>query len=61
MKSYFENRQESLNFLRVLNNKHSNIKFPIEKQINHSITFLSVFISGMDNKISHFKHTETFS
>ena len=29
----------SLNFLNFLNNKHPNIKFTIEKQINHSICF----------------------
>ena len=33
-----------------LNNRHSNIKFTIEKQINHSITFLDVFISGISNQ-----------
>ena len=33
-----------------LNNKHPNIKFTIEKQINHSIAFLDVFISGIDNQ-----------
>ena len=27
-----------------------NIKFTIEKQINHSIAFLDVFISGIDNQ-----------
>ena len=47
----FDNEQDSLNFL---NNSHPNIKFTIEKQINHSIAFLDVFISI--NKISHFKH-----
>ena len=30
----FDNEQDSLNFL---NNRHPNIKFTIEKQINHSI------------------------
>ena len=40
----------SLNFLNFLNNKHPNIKFTIEKQINHSIVFLGVFISGIDNQ-----------
>ena len=45
----FDNEQDSLNFL---NNRHPSIEFTIEKQINHSITFLNVFISG----ISHFKH-----
>ena len=31
--------------------RHPNIKFTIEKQINHSITFLDVFISGIDHQI----------
>ena len=47
----FEKEQDSLNFLNVLNNNHSNIKFKtIEKQVNHSITFLDVFISGIYNQ-----------
>ena len=46
----FDNEQDSLNFFNVLNNKHSNIKFTIEKQINHSITFLDVFISDINNQ-----------
>ena len=41
------NEQDSLNFL---NNRHPNIKFIIEKQINHSITFLDVIISGINNQ-----------
>ena len=43
----FDNEQDSLNFL---NNKHPNIRFTIEKQNNHSITFLDVFISGINNQ-----------
>ena len=43
----FDNEQDSLNFL---NNRHPNIKFTIEKQINHSIAFLDVFISGINNQ-----------
>ena len=46
----FEKEQDSLNFLNFLNNRHPNIKFMIEKQVNHSITFLVVFISGIDNQ-----------
>ena len=46
----FEEEQDSLNLLNFLNIKHPNIKFAIEKQVNHSITFLDVFISGMDNQ-----------
>ena len=33
-----------------MNNRHPNIKFTIKKQINHSITFLVVFISGINNQ-----------
>ena len=29
---------------------HPNIKFTIEKQVNHSIAFLDVFISGINNQ-----------
>ena len=46
----FEKEQDSLNFSNFLNNKHPNIKFTIGKQVNHSITFLDVFISGIDNQ-----------
>ena len=33
----FDDKQDSLNFLIFLNNRHPNIKFTIEKQINHSM------------------------
>ena len=46
----FDNEQDSLNFLSFLNNKHPNIKFITEKQINHSIAFLDAFISGINNQ-----------
>ena len=46
----FDNEQDSLNFLNVLNNTHPKIKLTIEKQINHSIAFLNVFISGINNQ-----------
>ena len=46
----FDNEQDSLNFLNFLNNRHPNIKFTIEKQISHSITFLDAFISGINNQ-----------
>ena len=46
----FDNEQDLLNFLDFLNNRHPNIKFTIEKQINHSIAFLDVFISGINNQ-----------
>ena len=46
----FDKEQNSLNFLNFLNKRHPNIKFTIEKQINHSIAFLDVFISGINNE-----------
>ena len=46
----FDNEQDSLNFLNFLNNRHPNIKFTIGKQINHSIAFLDVFISRINNQ-----------
>ena len=33
-----------------MNNKHPNIKFTVGKQNNHSIAFLDVFISGINNQ-----------
>ena len=33
-----------------MNNRHPNIKFTIEKQINHSIALLDVFVSGINNQ-----------
>ena len=46
----FDKEQDSLNFLNFLNNRHPNIKFTIEKQFNHSISFLHVFISVINNQ-----------
>ena len=46
----FDNEQDSLNVFNFLNNRHPNIKFTIEKQINHSIAFLDVFISDINNQ-----------
>ena len=46
----FDNEQDSLHFLIFLNNRHPNVKFTIEKQINHSIAFLDVFISNINNQ-----------
>ena len=46
----FDKEQDSLNFLNLLNKRHPNIKFTIEKQINHSIALLDVFISGINNQ-----------
>ena len=45
-----DNEQDSLNFLNFLNNRNANIKFTVEKQINHCIAFLDVFISGISNQ-----------
>ena len=59
----FDKEQDSLNFLNFLNKRHPNIKFMIEKQINHSIAFLDVFISGINNQnltfITYHKSTYT--
>ena len=41
----FDKEQDSLKFLIFLNKRHTNIKFTTEKQINHSIAILDVFIS----------------
>ena len=53
----------SKTFLNFLNNRHPNIKFVIEKQNNHSIAFLDVFISGINNQNltlqTHYKSTYT--
>ena len=46
----FDKKQDSLDFLNFLNKRHPNIKFTIEKQTNHSIAFLDVFISGINNQ-----------
>ena len=46
----FDNEQDSLNFLNLWNNRHPNIKFIIERQINHSIAFLDVFTSAINNQ-----------
>ena len=46
----FDKEQNSLNSLNFLNKRHPNSKFTIEKQMNHSIAFLDVFISGINNQ-----------
>ena len=51
----FDNEQDAMNFLNFLNNKHPNIKFTTEKQMNHSIAFLDVFTSGINNQNFTFK------
>ena len=38
----FDNEQDSLIFFNVLNNRHLNIKFTIQKQTNHS---MNVFLT----------------
>ena len=45
-----DNKQDSLNFLIFSSNRHPNIKFTIEKQINDFIAFLDVFLSGIHNQ-----------
>ena len=46
----FDNEQDSLNFLKFLNNKHPDIKLTREKQMNLPIAFLDVLISGINNQ-----------
>ena len=46
----FDKEQNSLNFLNFLNKRHPKIKFTIEKQTNHSIAFLDVFISCINKQ-----------
>ena len=46
----FDNEQDSLNFSNFLNNSQPNIQLTIEKQINHCITFLDVFVSVINNQ-----------
>ena len=38
------------NIINILNDKHPNIKFTIEKQVKHSIVFFDVFISGINDQ-----------
>ena len=49
----FDKKQDSLNFL---NKRHPNIKFTIEKQINHSAAFLDYSFQVSIIKISQIKH-----
>ena len=44
----FDKEQNSLDFFKFF--KYPNIKFTIEKHINHSIAFLDVFISAVNNQ-----------
>ena len=50
IRAAFDNEQDLLIFFNFLNNRHPNITFTIEKQINHFIAFLDVFISGINNQ-----------
>ena len=43
----FDKEQNSLNDFNSLNKRHPNIKFVIQKKINHSIVFLDVFVSAV--------------
>ena len=62
VRAAFDNEQDSLNFLDFLNKRHTNIKFTIEKRIKHSIAFLDVFISGINNQNLTFQtyHKSTY-
>ena len=42
--------QDSLIFLNFLNNKNRKIKLRIKKEVNHSIAFVDVFVSGINNQ-----------
>ena len=59
----FDNEQDSLNFVDFLNKRHPNNKVKIEKQINHSIASLDVFISGINNQNLTFQthHKSTYA
>ena len=52
----FDNKQDLSTFLNFLNNRHPNINFTIETQINHLIVFLMYSFQLSIIKISHFKH-----
>ena len=45
----FDNEQDSWIFKNFLNNRQPYIKFTIEKQNNHYIALLDIFISGVNN------------
>ena len=52
----FDKKQHSLIFKNFLNKRHSNIKFTIEKKVNHSIAFLMYSFEVSTIKISYLKH-----
>ena len=39
-----------MNKIHLIFNRHPNIKFNIEKQVNHSIAFFDAFVSGINNQ-----------
>ena len=59
----FDNEQDSLIFLSFLNNRHPNIKFAIEKQINHSVVLVDVILSGVggQNLTPQTYHNSTYT
>ena len=52
----FDNEQDSLNFLDLLNNRHPNIKSTIEKHFIIPWLFLMYLFQLSIIKVSHFKH-----
>ena len=46
----FDKEQDSLNLKKNLFKRHPNIKFLKENQVNHSIAFLDVFVSDINNQ-----------
>ena len=46
----FDKEPHLLNFSDFLNKRRPNIKFTIETQDSHSVAFLDVFISGINNQ-----------
>ena len=51
-----DNEQDSLSFLSFLNNRHSNIKFTIEKQTTIPSFFLMYSFQVSIIKTSHLRH-----
>ena len=53
----FDNKQDSLNLLGLLNNRHPNIKFAIKKnKLSIPLVFLMYSFQVSIIKISHFKY-----
>ena len=55
-----DKEQDSKKFLTFLNKRHPNIKFAIEKQINHSIAFLDVFHASNTSQIDPYRPSLKF-